>query len=385
MKIAMLSWETLHSIAVGGLAVHVTELAAALARRGHQVHVFTRRQSWMSHYDYIDGVHYHRCDFAFHPDFITEMHNLCRAFVEHLWKEEDYAGRFDIIHSHDWLTSMAGKWAKWGRGRRFVFTLHSTEYGRCGNCHYGGNSSRIRHLEGEGAHYSDRIIAVSNHLKWEIVSIYHQWEGKIWVIPNGISVSPFNGFIDPGAVKARYGIGPLDPTFLFCGRLTHQKGPDLLLEAIPWILKFEGRSKFIFAGDGYLRPHLESRSWQLGIRHAVRFIGHRFGSDLHDIFRAVDAVVLPSRNEPFGIAALEGWAAGKPVIATHNGAEFVWHGVNGYKVYPTAESIAWGCCEIMKNFEHSRWMGRNGRRAAEESFSWDSVAELTERCYNSLF
>ncbi len=46
MRIAMLSWESLHSIAVGGVAAHVTELAAALARRGHQIHVFTRRALW---------------------------------------------------------------------------------------------------------------------------------------------------------------------------------------------------------------------------------------------------------------------------------------------------------------------------------------------------
>lgn len=60
MKTALLSWESLHSIPVGGIATHVTELAAALERLGHEVHVFTRMGSGQSHYERVHGVHYHR-------------------------------------------------------------------------------------------------------------------------------------------------------------------------------------------------------------------------------------------------------------------------------------------------------------------------------------
>ena len=60
MRTALLSWETLHSIPVGGVGVHVTELAAALERKGQEVHVFTRVGPGQSLYDWIDGVHYHR-------------------------------------------------------------------------------------------------------------------------------------------------------------------------------------------------------------------------------------------------------------------------------------------------------------------------------------
>jgi glycosyltransferase involved in cell wall biosynthesis len=53
MRLAMFSWETLHSFALGGVAVHVTELAAGLQRRGHEVHVITRRRPDQGHYDEI--------------------------------------------------------------------------------------------------------------------------------------------------------------------------------------------------------------------------------------------------------------------------------------------------------------------------------------------
>jgi len=62
MRVAMFTWESLHSILVGGVGVHVTELAAGLERRGHEIHVITRRKENQSFYDRIDGVHYHRVD-----------------------------------------------------------------------------------------------------------------------------------------------------------------------------------------------------------------------------------------------------------------------------------------------------------------------------------
>jgi 6-phosphogluconate dehydrogenase len=46
MRVALFSWESLHSISIGGLGVHVSELAAGFERRGHEIHVFTRRKSW---------------------------------------------------------------------------------------------------------------------------------------------------------------------------------------------------------------------------------------------------------------------------------------------------------------------------------------------------
>ena len=386
MRIAFLSWESLHSIAVGGGAMHVTELAAALERKGHEVHVFTRMGHNQPQYQCIDGVHYHRCPFDLNPNFLTEINNMCHSFVNHMWATEDYIGPFDIVHAHDWLTAKALVWAKEGRGRRCVFTIHSTEYGRCGNNHWNGNSEIVRSYEWEATFRADRVIAVSKTLKKEVMEIYHVPEWKITTVYNGVPVHNFNGWIDPAEVKGHYGIGPLDPTFLFVGRMVYQKGPDLLVEAIPSALNAEPRAKFIFCGDGDMRMGLENRARSLQVSHATRFLGHVTGQRLTDIYRACDAVVVPSRNEPFGIVLLEAWAAGKPVIATANGGpqEFVWHNVTGLIIYPAIESVAWGLRTIMGNYEHARWMGRNGRYAAETAFSWDSAADKALEVYYQI-
>ena len=386
MKIAMFSWEALHSHAVGGIAAHVTELAAALERRGHEVHVFTRPGYGSGGISRIDGVWYHYCPHNLSHSFVDEIQEMCRSFIWHFFQTENYIGRFDVIHAHDWLASNAMVWIKQARwDHRAVLTMHSTEYGRCGNNFWGGASARIRDHERHGTYCADRVIAVSGALKGELMWMYNLPDWKCWAIHNGVAVRKFDGFIDPGGVKRRYGIGPVDPTVLFCGRLCMQKGPDLLLEAVPGLLRYYHNAKFVFAGDGHMRGDLERRAHQLGVAHATRFLGYHNGSNLIDLYRACDAVCLPSRNEPFGISALEGWAAGKPVVASQNGgpSEFIWHNITGLKVYATPESVGWGLGTLFTNFEWARWMGVNGRRAAETVFSWDNIAAKTEECYRS--
>jgi len=387
MRIALLGWESLHSISIGGVGVHVTELACALERNGHEVHVFTRMgRHDQAMYERIHGVHYHRVPFSTSHDFVDEINNMCRSFVHTVFQVEDYlGGHFDVVHAHDWLTSNALVWIKEGRGRRAVLSIHSTEYGRCGNNFFGGRSARIRDHERHGTFCADRVISVSNALKNEIMWMYNLPDWKVNVIFNGVNPRNFDGWIDPAGVKRMYGIGPLDPTVLFSGRMVYQKGPDLLVEAIPHVLKFYNNAKFVFVGDGEMRWSVEDKARHMGVSHATRFLGYHNGWKLVDLYKACDCVCVPSRNEPFGIVILEAWSAGKPVVASTNGgpSEIVWHDVNGYKIYANPESIAWGVGTLFNDFEHARWMGRNGRVAVETAFSWDIIADQVLRVYNS--
>jgi len=275
-------------------------------------------------------------------------------------------------------------WIKQGRGRKGILTIHSTEYGRCGNNFWGGQSARIRDHERHGTFCADRVVTVSKALKGEVMWMYNLPDWKVEVIYNGVNVHDFDGWIaDPGAIRKGYGIGPMDPMVLFSGRMTYQKGPDFLVEAIPLILRYYPRTKFVFAGDGDLRGHCEHRARQMGVDRACRFLGHRGGEELQNLYKISDVVCVPSRNEPFGITILEAWSAGKPVVASKNGGpdEFVWHEVTGLKIYPSSNSVAWGLGTVFTNFEWARWMGRNGRVAAEAAFSWDSVADRVLQVY----
>jgi len=204
------------------------------------------------------------------------------------------------------------------------------------------------------------------------------------VVYNGISYADFDGLVDPGDVRRQYGIGPMDPMVLIVGRLVYQKGPDLLISAIPYILNYHPSAKFVFVGDGEMRKEVEQQARNMGVSHATRFVGKQISWKLRDLFKATDCVCVPSRNEPFGIVILEAWSAGKPVVATINGGpnEIIWHDVNGLKIQDNPQSIAWGIGTIFEDFDHARWMGHNGRMTVETAFSWDTIADETIHTYN---
>lgn len=387
MRIALFSWETLHSIAVGGVSVHVTELAAALERRGHEVHVFTRQGAGQAAYECIHGVHYHRCGFQLCPNFVDEINNMCRSFVHSFFAVEDSIGRFDIVHAHDWLASNAVVWIKQGRGHRSILTMHSTEYGRNGNQHFGGQAHRVADHERHGTYCADKVITVSNQLREEIKWLYQVPDNKVQVIYNGVNSRVFDeNPIDQGEVKRHYAIGPMDPTVLFVGRMVVQKGPDILIRSIPHILRYHPSTKFVFAGDGHMKQDVCTLAHHLGVAHAIRMLGDRRGAELVRLFKACDIVAVPSRNEPFGIVILEGWSAFKPVVSTKRGgpAEFVWHEINGLQVDDTPDSVAWGLGSLLADHGRCRWMGRNGRAAVDAAFSWDNIASQAEELYCSV-
>ncbi|MEN6428725.1 MAG: glycosyltransferase family 4 protein, partial [Phycisphaerales bacterium] len=89
---------------------------------------------------------------------------------------------------------------------------------------------------------------------------------------------------------------------------------------------------------------------------------------------------------PFGIVVLEAWSAGKPVIASQNGgpAEYVRHEVDGLKIYPNPDSVAWGVGHMFSDLDRARWMGQNGRKAVKERFTWDTITEQMLAIYQSL-
>jgi glycosyltransferase involved in cell wall biosynthesis len=378
MKIAMLAWESLHSVAAGGVAAHVTELASALHRNGHNVCVFTRRGTGQSYYSRIDGVDYYRCSYPPHADFVEEVNNMCRSFVDHVFEVEDRFGPFDVVHAHDWLAANAMIWIKQGRSRKAVITIHSTEYGRCGNQFFGGPSERVRMQEHAGIKWADRVIAVSSATSRECQWMYSTAEEKITPIGNGVDARRFDIELKPErSERAR-------PVVFFCGRLTMQKGPDILINAIPTVLKAHPHARFVLAGDGDMRASLEHHVGGLGIGESTRFVGHRNGEQLVDLFHQADVVCVPSRNEPFGIVVLEAWSARKPVVVTDTGGprEYVRHEVNGLKIYPTSDSVAWGVRTVLDQPERGRWMGANGRKLVESDYGWEEIARRTERVYD---
>lgn len=383
MKIAFFAWESLHTIAVGAVASHVTELAAALERRGHEVHVFARIGEGQRLYDVVDGVHYHRCPMDLDSDFVNEMANMGRALYQSLVETEGFHGSpFDVVHGHDWLCVKGLVAAKNERNRKIILTYHSTEFGRAGN--RGPQSGRIAAIEAEGAYVADRMITSSAAMADEVSWLYHAPNDKIRTIRDGIHCGWFDRQVDAGEVRASVGVGPLDPAVLFVGRLCWDDGPDLLLDAMPSILEHRSEAKVLLVGDGEMRGYLEQRAADLGVAGSVKFLSNV--TETIPLLLSVDAVCVPSRRESFGPRVLEAWAARRPVVVTYklDVQDFVHHGVDGMVVFDNAPSISWGVTTIFGDFEKARQMGERGRVKAAYGYSWDVVAGQVEGVYREL-
>ncbi len=383
MRIAMFSWETLHSIFMGGLGVHVTELAAGLTRRGHEVHIITRRKSNQDGYNLIDGVHYHRIDHGLSENFVESMNMMCKAMAHKFFEITNMIGNFELVHAHDWLTANAMKYAMDGFGTKGVLTMHSTEYGRDGNVFYDGFAQWIRDAEAAGCHNAHTVISVSGFLAEELQRIYQVPHEKIHVVPNGVAYHAFDGYLDPAPVKAKYGLNSMTPTIFAAGRMTQQKGMDILIDAVPLVLASYPETKFVISGTGPEKDRIVQRAHEVGVTDNVVFLETLSRGDYIDLMRSIDILALPSRNEPFGIVALEAWAAGKPVVATNTGGprEFIWHDINGFLVECNAQGLAHGLGSLLADHDHCRALGRNGRVAVEDRYNWDNVAAYTEGVY----
>jgi glycosyltransferase involved in cell wall biosynthesis len=386
MRIAMISWESMHSIPVGGLAAHVTYLAESLARAGDDVHVFTRMGEGQSRYDVIGGVHHHRCPFDPRADFLTYVDRMGATFAARVAEAESFYGRpFDVVHGHDWLAVPAMIRLRGLVAAPQVLTLHSTEFGRCGSRIVDGPSRMIRDLEWLGAFHASRVICVSRALAEEVRGLYGVPADKLSVVYNGVDAARFDQEVDVDEIRRSCGVDRTDPVVLFVGRLTWQKGPDLLLEAVPQVLRHVPRARFLFVGDGDMRSSLEGRAGEAGLFRSVRFLGTRAGSDLVGLFRSADVVCVPSRNEPFGIVVLEAWSARQPVVVTTHGGprEFVRDQETGWVVDPGRASLGWALGAALLDDVNAGRIASNGRVEAETRFAWSSVARQVRSIYAS--
>jgi len=355
---------------VGGLARAATHLAETLVDQGHEVHFFTRGTIPDQ---VIKGVSYHYCQPS--GKNIVEYCDSMSASMVDQFKRYDTPQRFDFLHFHDWHPVQALHYLQ---DRNTILTFHSTEYGRFGNQF--GDWWEFKEISGKewyGGLIAKRVTAVSETLKKEVMWLYNVPDEKCDVVPNGVVPREFRAAVDPGEVKKSYGIHPYAPLILFIGRLVYQKGPDLLIEAIRKVCQHHWDAQVIVAGEGGMRQFLQERAKDL----PVNFVGYISDSEYVRLLNAADIVVIPSRNEPFGLVLLEAWSAEKCVVASNVGglSENIDAFENGIKVDVDPESLAWGITMMLDEPENAGAMGKRGRTKVDRLFLWDPIVRgLTE-------
>jgi len=384
MKVAMISWEYPPRI-VGGIARHCEGLAKALVKQGHEVHIFTLDFPGAPEYEEREGIRVYRTRSEVgHPNFLSWV-LLFNHFIEKRLASVSKLVDFDVLHVHDWLTAPSSIAFKHFAKKPMVFTAHSTEHGRSG-LHI-PDSFTIDGLEWWSTYEANKVIVTSNSMKHEVCGHFHlPWE-KVDVISNAIDPTKYQGAVDKWAIRSRYGIQPHEKLILCVGRLVPQKGVEYFIHSVPILARRRPEAKFIIVGDGWYRDHLEWVANTTGERWRITFTGFIPDGDLIALTKSADVMVVPSIYEPFGIVALEGMAAGVPVVASQVGGltEFIEHDRTGVLVYSrNPESIAWGVEHVLSNPDHARWLVQNAFEIVQKSYSWEAIAKKTSRVYEEV-
>ncbi|PSF36117.1 glycoside hydrolase [Aphanothece hegewaldii CCALA 016] len=384
MKILVLAWEFPPRL-VGGLARHVAELYPELVKLGHEIHLMTIEIGDAPGYQVVEGVHVHRVPVAQGNDFfhwVINMNNSMGHYGGKLIIEEDLT--FDLIHAHDWLVGDAAIALKHHFKIPLVATIHATEYGRYNGLHtdthlYIASKERIL------AYNAWRIIVCSGYMRHEIHrALSSPWD-KIDVVYNGIRAE--KKLRDPNfdyESFRRLFAADHEKIVYYVGRMTFEKGVSVLLNAAPKILwETGGSAKFVIIGGGNIE-RLQLQALHLGIYHKCYFTGFMSDEDLDKFQTVADCAVFPSLYEPFGIVALESFAAKVPVVVSDTGGfpEVVRHGQTGIVTRANnSESLANGILDVLKNPNYAQWLVNNAYQDLDKRFSWPKLAQQTEAVY----
>jgi glycogen synthase len=391
----MLSWEY-PPVVVGGLGRHVHALARHLTGLGHEVIVLCRHEAGTDALTHptsdtvAEGVRVVRVaedptHLLFEKDLVAWTlamgHGMIRAGLELL------AGwRPDVVHAHDWLVTHPAITLAEHAGVPLVATIHATEAGR----HSGWLSQRLNQqvhsAEWWLANRADALITCSAAMRAEVAYLFEVEPAEIAVIHNGIE--PRGWRVPAAAVAAARAVHSPDgaPLVVYFGRLEWEKGVHDLLAALPRLRRAHPGTRLVVAGRGVQAQALVEQARKLRVRRSVDFVGHLPDRALVACLAAADAVVLPSRYEPFGIAALEAAAVGAPLVASTAGglAELVVDGATGLSVVPgDVAGIVTQVRAVLADPAAAARRAKAARARLGAEFDWTAIAEATAAVYRS--
>ncbi len=388
LNIMMLSWEFPPRI-IGGISPHVYYLSRSLARNGAKVYVVTCDFPGTPQHEVVDGIEVFRIDSYKNPspDFATwvylmnmNMQREAAALIRSL------GTRIDVIHAHDWLVATAGIGLKHIFRKPLFATMHSTEIGRRNGIH-SDYEKMIHETEAWLTYEAWKVICCSNYMVSHVQWAFGLPSDKLIMVPNGVNLDVYKSdeSEDLGSFRSKFAL-PEEKIVLFVGRLVHEKGVHVLVNAVPKVLE-KVNTKFVIVGNGYMKEQLSELVKRMGLAHKVLFTGFVSDEVLRKLQRCANVSVVPSLFEPFGIVALEAMAANSPVVVSDTGglSEIVERDVSGVRVYVNdPESLAWGITKILTDEAYAKWLRTNAFKKAQEVYDWDRIAQQTRNIYDAV-
>ena len=392
MRVIMLSWEYPPRI-VGGISPHVHDLSQRLVEIGIEVHVVTKATPQAPDEEIEpSGVHVHRVHLDEEPnDFVHEIQILNRVTdrrVRQLLEDFRPGGQPTVFHAHDWLSLDSARELKYEYMLPMIATVHATEEGRNQGIH--NELQRYIHEQEYWLTYEAwRVIVCSEFMKAQVNQSFNCPLDKIEVIYNGVDAKKF-AFEWPEHERKewrkRFAL-PNEKIVMYVGRFVREKGIQVLLNAAHIVLANEPNTKFVIVGGGHREKFEKFVRWS-GLQDKVLFTGFMANRSLHQVFRIADVAVFPSLYEPFGIVALEGMAAGAPVVTSDAGGlkEVVLHDQTGTTSYAgDPSSLSWAILNVLRDPSRAAKLREAATQRLYSDFNWGHIAEQTAAVYDRVW
>lgn len=363
----------------GGMNVYIHELARELGNSQVTIDIFTRQTK--THQPHI--VQLTRNVRVIHikagpisPISKHELHQFLPEFRRHIEEFQlRQATRYDVLHSHYWLSGMAAMPLAQHWDIPHVTMFHTLGHLKQLANHNQPEPQLRLETERQLIQHADRIIASTYDERQQIIRHCGATPSQVQVIPCGVDLERF---IPQNRQRARQKLGlkQYSPVLLYVGRLDPFKGPDVLLQAAA-MMEEEAQVLIVggnLAGDKEL-DQLRELAGKLKISQRVHFLGARPQQELPMIYSAADVTVVPSYHESFGLAAVESLACGTPVVATRAGGlvTVVRHGETGYLVQRCPGFFAERLDSLLHNPDVLAQM-RAATRLSVLQYSWKHVA-----------
>ena len=289
------------------------------------------------------------------------------------------AERIEVLHAHLFYANVAARLAGRLAAVPVVLTAHHDTDLWMGPHH--------RFVERLTAPMSDRVLACSEAVRRFAIERHGLDAGRVVTLHNAIDVEAIPAAAEGRArARALLGAGPEDRLVGTLGRLHEpKKGLRPFLSAAARVAAADPRARFVLIGDGPALHELERFAASLGLGDKVRFAGAR--TDAETLLPGLDLLVQPSLWEGFGLSALEGMAAGLPVVASRVGGvpEVIRDGVDGILVPPgDPVRLAEAMTAILRDPGRAARLGASGRARARREFHVDRLVRETASLYREL-
>ena len=310
-----------------------------------------------------------------------------------------------LVHSHTWYANLGGHLAGLLYGIPHVVTAHSLEPLRPWKAEQLGGGYAVSSFAERTSYLgASAVVAVSSAMRDDVLNAYPDVDpDKVHVVHNGIDTETWSPVDDPDRVRS-HGVDPDQPSVVFVGRITRQKGLPLFLRAcreLPPEVQLvlcagaPDTPEILAEVEALVAELAQSRAGVVWIREMLP------RADVVALLSAATAFVCPSIYEPLGIVNLEAMACETAVVATATGGipEVVVDGETGLLV-PIEQAtdgtgtpldpdqyvadFAAALVSVVGDPERATRMGRAGRQRAMAAFSWNTIAERTRQIYDAV-